>query len=255
MTIEKLEKYNIFKENIISLDLLENQGFNNISYLLKTSANKYILRVFKSNESVNISRNFEYEILKKLYKLNITSKPIFINEEFMIYEFIKGTHKTKLSSNEIKIFANQIKKFHKIKIKTKPYDIKNDLKKYDLFLNDFKSKKILRESIRTINAINKFKKELVLTHHDLNYKNIIFNNSYMKIIDWEYAGTNDRFFDLASFSIEFNLNMNQEKTLLMNYFDGYCIKKEQKLHLYKRIYKNLCNLWFYKFNKINKMYK
>ena len=65
MTIEKLEQYNIFKEKIISLDLLKNQGFNNISYLLKTTTNYYVIRVFKSNDSVNISRNFEYEILKK----------------------------------------------------------------------------------------------------------------------------------------------------------------------------------------------
>ena len=59
MTIEKLKKYNIFKEELLSLELLKNQGFNNISYLLKTTKKIYVIRVFKSNESVNISREFE----------------------------------------------------------------------------------------------------------------------------------------------------------------------------------------------------
>ena len=65
MTIEKLKKYNIFKEELLSLELLKNQGFNNISYLLKTTKKIYVIRVFKSNESVNISREFEYKIQKK----------------------------------------------------------------------------------------------------------------------------------------------------------------------------------------------
>ena len=86
MTIEKLKKYNIFKEELLSLELLKNQGFNNISYLLKTTKKIYVIRVFKSNESVNISREFEYQIQKKAYKNNLASKPIFLNEKFMIYK-------------------------------------------------------------------------------------------------------------------------------------------------------------------------
>ena len=89
LNIESLKTYNIFNEELLSLDLLKNQGFNNISYLLKTTTNNYVIRVFKSNDSVNISREFEYKIQKKAYKIGIASKPIFLNEEFMIYEYKK----------------------------------------------------------------------------------------------------------------------------------------------------------------------
>ena len=95
MNIEQLKNFNIFKDEIKSFELLKNQGFNNISYLLKTTKKIYVIRVFKSNESVNISREFEYKIQKKAYKKNIASKPIFLNKEFMIYEYEKGIHKTK----------------------------------------------------------------------------------------------------------------------------------------------------------------
>ena len=103
MNLEQLKNYNIFKEELESLELLKNQGFNNISYLLKTAKKSYIIRVFKSNDSVNISREFEYKIQKKAYKKDITSRPIFLNEEFMIYEYTKGIHKSKLSKIELKI--------------------------------------------------------------------------------------------------------------------------------------------------------
>ncbi len=246
MQIEDLEKYHIFEDELLSLELLKNQGFNNISYLLKTSKKEYILRVFKSNESVNISRFFEYETLKKLYKINITSKPIFLDEKFMIYEFIKGVHKTKVSTVEIVKITKQIKKFHKIKPKLKPYEIKNDFKNYNLSLKDIKSKKIIQESFRNLNFLKRFKKELVLVHHDLNPKNILFFNNSIKIIDWEYAGINDRFFDLASFCIEFKLNKNQEKVLLKNYFSKHSKRDEEKLKIFKILYKNICDLWFIK---------
>lgn len=250
LTIEELEKFNIFKEKIISLELLKTQGFNNISYLVKTVTNKYILKVFKSNESVNINRDFEYETLKKINRLNITSKPIFINETFMIYEFIKGFHKTKLSSSEIKKLTLLIKKYHKIKPKIKYYDFRKDLKNYDSFLNDFKSNKLLNETSRTLNFIKKYKKENVLTHHDLNSKNIIFNNKEIKIIDWEYVGINDIYFDLASLCVEFGLNTKQQKQVLFYYFSVFKHDKNKKLKNFITLYKNLCELWFLKFTKI-----
>ena len=244
MNLELIRNYNLFKEKLLSLDLLKNQGFNNISYLLKTTNKSYVIRVFKSNESVNISREFEYEIQKKAYKKNIASKPIFFNEHFMIYEYEKGIHKTKLSTWELKNLILKIKKFHKFKINEKPYDLKKDLLNYDKNLNDFRSKKLIKESFKNLLLLKKFKQDLVLTHHDLNPKNILFKNNSIKIIDWEYAGLNDRFFDLASICVEFSLNKKDEKLMLQSYFNQYKKKHLQKLNHFKIIYKNLCSLWF-----------
>ena len=50
LNLEQLKNYNIFKEELLSLELLKNQGFNNISYLLKTTNKSYVIRVFKSKE-------------------------------------------------------------------------------------------------------------------------------------------------------------------------------------------------------------
>ena len=78
---------------------------SNISYFLKTSTKTYILRVFKSKQSVNISREFEYKIQKEAYKKGISSKVLFFSENFMIYEFIEGLHKSKIQTVDIKNLA------------------------------------------------------------------------------------------------------------------------------------------------------
>ena len=121
MTIEELKKYNIFKEELLSLEMLKNQGFNNISYLLSTTENSYVIRVFKSNESVNISREFEYQIQKKAYKNNLASKPIFLNERFN--EDITKEHDLFIVNKEaLKAIAN---------------DLRNDMFVYLTKLNSF----------------------------------------------------------------------------------------------------------------------
>ena len=244
MNLESLRSYNIFKEELLSLDLLKNQGFNNVSYLLKTSLNSYVIRVFKSNESVNISRKFEYEIQKKAHKKNIASKPIFLNENFMIYEYEKGLHKTNLTNNELKNLVSKIKKFHNFKVKTKAYDLSLDLKNYSKKLKTSKSKQLINSCSKSLKVLKKYKYEAVLSHHDLNPKNIIFNKKGFKIIDWEYAGTNDRFFDLACVCIEFKLNKNQEELLLNSYFKTKKNYHKIKLKHFKIIYDNFCKLWF-----------
>jgi thiamine kinase-like enzyme len=42
----------------------------------------------------------------------------------------------------------------------------------------------------------------------------------MRIVDWEYAGMSDRFFDLANFSVNHELDPEQDRVLLGAYFDG-----------------------------------
>lgn len=251
MNLEFIHSLNLFDEELLGLEKLENQGFNNINYLLKTSKKSYIVRVFKSNDSVNISRKFEYEIQKKAYKKNIASKPIFLNDDLIIYEYVKGTHKTKLRNKDIKKLISKVKKYHKFKIKENPYNLKSDLLNYAKILKDDKSKKIIKESLKILNKIRKNKKDFVLTHHDLNPKNILFQKNNIKIIDWEYAGINNRFFDLASICIEFKLKKKKEQLLLEHYFKkNHKYSNQKELNNFKNIYSNLCYLWFEKANKL-----
>jgi thiamine kinase-like enzyme len=65
----------------------------------------------------------------------------------------------------------------------------------------------------------------------------------VKFIDWEYAGVNDRYFDLACVCVEFSLDAQMQGLFLDFYFedDGYVV---EKLEAYKVIYKALCEEWF-----------
>jgi thiamine kinase-like enzyme len=55
-------------------------------------------------------------------------------------------------------------------------------------------------------------------HNDLLNANFLDDGESLRIVDWEYAGMGDRFFDLANFSINHELDGAQSEELLAAYF-------------------------------------
>ena len=67
--------------------------------------------------------------------------------------------------------------------------------------------------------IEAFREEapLVPCHNDLIAPNFIDDGKRLWIVDWEYAGMGDPFFDLANFSVGLQLNEDGERALLAAY--------------------------------------
>jgi thiamine kinase-like enzyme len=55
-------------------------------------------------------------------------------------------------------------------------------------------------------------------HNDLLNANFIFDGSRLWIVDWEYAGMGDVFFDLANFAVNNELGPDEDDELLVLYF-------------------------------------
>jgi thiamine kinase-like enzyme len=55
-------------------------------------------------------------------------------------------------------------------------------------------------------------------HNDLLNANFLEDDEQLWIVDWEYAGMGDRFFDLANFSINHELDADASQAFLVAYF-------------------------------------
>lgn len=229
--IDQLQGYKIFEnEEILECTLLKNQGYCNTNYLLQTKNKKYLIRKFKLSTP---DREFEFKVQKAAYKSNLAAKPLLLDKlnDLMICEFLDGYHKVKLSKENLKKIALLLRKLHKVKIRQKPSNVNNF----------FTSKS--KEVKQALASLEKYSTEYVLCHNDLNPQNILFSNT-VKFIDWEYASINDRYFDLASVCIEFNLNKKDEVYFLKNYFSNADTINKDKLNTYKIVYSALCLQWF-----------
>jgi thiamine kinase-like enzyme len=68
-------------------------------------------------------------------------------------------------------------------------------------------------------------------HNDLLNANFIRSLAGIRIVDWEYAGMGDRFFDLANFSVNHELSQAESDALLDAYFGEVTDEARQHLRL------------------------
>ncbi len=226
--IDLLKKDTFFSDkNIDSCILLEHQGYCNENYLVRSKDKKYIARKLLQHD---IDRNFEYQVQCLAFKKGITAEPLVFDKEngFMLFAFLEGEHKCELDKQGLKFLAKTLQKLHSIKIDAKPIKI------------DIENK--TDEVLKAFETIENYPKEYVLCHNDLNSQNIFFTDE-VKFIDWEYAGVNDKYFDLACVCVEFKLNKKEVDAFLKSYCVDEMIIRE-KLEAYKIIYIALCKQWF-----------
>ena len=217
-------------KNITDLKKLPVQGFSNENYIFTLENTTYLLRKFKLRDR---DRQREFDVQTLAYKKGLAAKPLLLDLEndYMICEFLEGHHKEKLERAEISLMAQVLKTLHSLKIDHPLLDLKSEFSVLDESLKD------------AFEMIENREKETVLCHNDLNPKNCIFSKDGLTLIDWEFAGMNDRYFDLASCSVEYQFNTVDEETMLRSYFTDKKWDKE-KLDAYKIIYRALCTKWF-----------
>jgi len=68
-------------------------------------------------------------------------------------------------------------------------------------------------------------------HNDLLNANFIDDGERIRIVDWEYAGMGDVFFDLANFSINHGFDRDERQGLLAAYFGEVRAEAERALEL------------------------
>ncbi len=229
--IDQLKQYALFEnKEIDSYQLLEKQGYNNENYLIHSEEKKYILRKFIRTD---VDRKFEFEVQKLAFEKGVASEPLLLDEEnaLVLSAYVEGSHKESLEKNDLFQFAEVLKKVHTLTIEREPLLLEP--------LLQTKSKAV-QDAFETLKD---FPSEWVLCHNDLNPRNVLFAET-IQLIDWEDAAINDRYFDLASVCVEFNLDQENEAYFLRRYFTEENEINVQKLKAYKIIYKALCTQWF-----------
>lgn len=221
---EKLKQVKtIFKDlslkKIKSFDVLTG-GFSNDTYLFNDA---YVLKMPKSYVQPFINYENEDKILDYL-KLNKQVETCYLydyEKGYKISKFFHGVRPYYLTPNDfqIKAVAKFLKKLHK-------YVIKDDILSFDCINRIITYKKFCDKKIdgryerKVLNRVKKIleKEKMVLCHNDLVQGNLLFKVDKLFVIDWEFAGLNSIYFDLASFISENNLNDLQTKFFLKSYF-------------------------------------
>jgi thiamine kinase-like enzyme len=245
---QKFEK--ITKLKVKSAKLLP-VGLTNDDYLINASNNKsFILRVPKAENYKLFNYANEDRIIKLVGKSGLDVETYYFDKVsgVKITNYIpdlSSYSKSKLSNqSKLKLVANGISAIHKLK--TKPSIIFNPferLAKYKKMAN----KKLFTDEQEVVDSCynDYLNTKHVLSHNDLVDGNLLFSDTRLYIIDYEYAGYNHPLFDAASFLSENNIESKKDiNTFLKAYLKSdYSIAKYNQLMKWYRFNDLLWSYW------------
>lgn len=222
--------HNLVKKNFKSCEL---SNFGNAEVdIIEYENQKFIVRIKKDNP-YSIPHNFF--ALKLFSKLNISPKPILLNENYSIETFLEGKQINRFKEDQIRQLIKTLNILHKEKLNKCGYlnshfkDWKSYVKNH-LILN-FEKKfikkypqgnNILLYALRNIPECNDF----VFLHGDLNEGNILFEKNKAFLFDFESCFYGEKEYDIGY--LNFRMNFNEDELKLFKGYDKnkilyYCL--------------------------------
>jgi len=218
------------KENLVITELTG--GITNKNYKITLDGESYVLRM-GGNETkyLGIDREVEYECSRLAAQVGIAPEPIaFIAPEgFILARFIagKGIPAEEIGTEEnIHRVVESMKAYHALEFFPGSFSPFRVAEEYARTARSFNVKLPDKmdwylEKSREIETAMYGREPLTLCpcHNDLLNANFIDDGTRLRILDWEYAGMGDIFFDLGNFAIQHEFNHEQDEILLKAYFD------------------------------------
>lgn len=219
-------------------------GLSNLNYKIEDEKGAYVLRITGENtDKLGINRDVEYMATKKAGELGIGAEVMYYikPERYLVTRFIKGTilePENMVKKENLSKFVNTIKNFHE-----NGPDMGHEFnvfKRIKMLINTGKENNCqFPEDFEWIKEKIKQTEQALLVnpytpkpcHDDLLNLNFINENGSLRIIDWEYSGMGDIFFDLANFSHHHKLTDEQITYILELYFGKATAKDFARLKL------------------------
>ncbi len=202
-------------------------GITNHNYKVSVDGETFVLRLGGARtELLGIDREVEFEAGRRAFEAGVGPEVITLlaDEGWLVARFIAGrpvpVDEMRQPAN-LKRAALALRSFHDSPPIPGRFDSWGVVDAYRAMAEahgvqippEFHPARRIAERIRAARG----RRELVPCHNDLLNANFLDDGS-IRIVDWEYAGMGDRFFDLANFSINHELGLDEDRALLQAYF-------------------------------------
>ncbi|HET9908823.1 MAG TPA: phosphotransferase, partial [Anaerolineales bacterium] len=217
-------------------------GLTNKNYKITVDDEHYVLRM-GGNETkyLGIDRGVEYECSRLAAQIGIAPEPVaFLEPEgYIVARFVsgKGIPAAETGNEEnIRRVLESMKAYHALEHfpgSFSPFRVAEEYKKTAMSFDVKLPEKMdwYLEKSREIETAMYGREPLKLSpcHNDLLNGNFIDEGTRIRILDWEYAGMGDIFFDLGNFAVQHEFNDEQDEILLRAYFGE--VTDSQRAHL------------------------
>ena len=231
------------------VDVQLSDGPTNASYLLEQAGAQYVLRLDKPDAAkLGLNRGNENLVCQVVADAGLAPEPLYFDPAAGIYlrRYLPGrswVDSDLASPVNLERLARLLRELHSLAPVGATFDPLAAARRYAAQLGSEKSQAILRRSEKLMQQIAADSMGPALCHNDLVCHNVLEGKRLM-LIDWEYAGIGDPFFDLAVVVRHHGLDEKLMHDFLQAYLERPASAQETShLRLQCNFYQFLLELW------------
>ena len=231
------------------------KGMTNRSFLFECGNDKYIMRIPGEGTDQIINRDKEAAVYAAIEGKGICDDNVYLNPRngYKITKFIYDSRNCDpFDQKDLDMCMKKLRGFHDMHLQVPhTYEIISHLDYYESLWNGKKSVYIdydkTKANVLSLKEyIESQKIEKTLTHIDAVPDNFMIiekdGKTDIQLIDWEYAGMQDRYVDLAMFSIYSMYEKEQVDNLIDTYFKVAGEKTDENIRTRVYAYISMCGL-------------
>ena len=231
------------------IDAQLSDGPTNTSYLLEQAGAQYVLRLDKPDVvNLGLNRSNEMQVCQVVADGGLAPEPLYFDPLAGIYlrRYLPGRSWVVAdldSPGNLERLARLIRELHKLTPVGATFDPLAAARRYAMQLGSELSRSILHRVEKLMQQIAADSMGPALCHNDLVCDNVLEGERLM-LIDWEYAGIGDPFFDLAVVVQHHGLDEKSMHDFLQAYLKRPASAQETRhLGLQCNFYQCLLELW------------
>mgnify|MGYP001147170755 CR=1 FL=1 len=216
-------------------------GMSHLTYHIEIHGMDYTFRVIGKDGNLFVDRKIEYQNLKTIESLGICNETVYFDVESgeKAAKYVDGTPLSQLDYKPyLQDIVRVLKKLHHTSLKpASDYGLIQRLDLYETYTN-IKSDQYLALKKAWIEIYEKERKNQpkVFCHNDAQRSNFVIGKDQVYLLDWEYAGYNEFYYDIASFG---NVQFEDALELLDVYLGRDAKREEQNLVRFYRMFQAL----------------
>jgi thiamine kinase-like enzyme len=194
-------------------------GITNRNFKVEVDGETYVLRIGgKDTELLGIDRSFEYEATAVAAKLGIAPEVLRYEDGHLVTRFVEGEPGRIDSVEEVGRILRRLHDGPPIPGLFNPFRVV-EAYRATAIEHGVPVPDAFAHAHETAGLIERRRQGAPLRscHNDLLAANFIGDGSQLWIVDWEYAGMGDPYFDLANFAVNNGLDELGERRLLVAY--------------------------------------
>ncbi|MCR5214647.1 MAG: NTP transferase domain-containing protein [Eubacterium sp.] len=240
------------------------KGMTNRSFLFTCKDDKYIMRIPGEGTSKLIDRHMEADVYDAIKGKGICDDNVYLNADngYKITKFIDNSRNCDpLDQGDIEMCMKKLRDFHDMKLSvphtfdifahidyyeklwngaSSVYRDYQDTKEKVLSLKDYIDGQDISMGLAHIDSVpDNF---MIIEKSEAAGKNMKKDHIKIQLIDWEYAGMQDRYVDLAMFSIYSMYDKDHVDNLIDTYFAVGGQKTDEDIRTRIYVYISMCGL-------------